>query len=279
MDDPSRPDARVTHGPSCRPGGVLVEVTAGTAPYAVRLATTREPAGEDSAELQPGEVVVLATGEVDWGETIDPLLEFAALDGSGVRYVDDLDGFDFTRPAEADCAAITPPTGAAQVPDIGTPQAGADAEVVPMPVPGLPDPDAALPVGRVREPAAAVASTGRVVAGEEVTLRGRGFVPGERVAVRLQGGAVLSSVTAGPDGQVVTAVRIPAGTAAGSATVELIGKESTTTAAVGLEVAGGGVPWPLLTAGLALLVAGAGVGAASGRRVRRPVGGPPMRSA
>src|SRR5215203_3147214 len=44
IDDPTRPDARVTHGPSCRPGGLVVEVQAGTAPYSVRLATTRQPA-------------------------------------------------------------------------------------------------------------------------------------------------------------------------------------------------------------------------------------------
>src|SRR5919112_2000881 len=43
IDDPTRPDARVTHGPSCRPGGLVVEVQAGTTPYSVRLATTRQP--------------------------------------------------------------------------------------------------------------------------------------------------------------------------------------------------------------------------------------------
>jgi hypothetical protein len=32
IDDPSRPAGRVTHGPSCRPGGLVVEVVAGTAP-------------------------------------------------------------------------------------------------------------------------------------------------------------------------------------------------------------------------------------------------------
>ena len=46
IDDLTRPDARVTHGPSCKPGGLVVEVVAGTAPYAVRLATTRTPAGD-----------------------------------------------------------------------------------------------------------------------------------------------------------------------------------------------------------------------------------------
>ena len=125
VDHAARPDARVTHGPSCRPGGVVVEVTGGTVGHAVTLATTRAPGGEDTAEVAPGAVVVLATAEVAWGETIDPYVEFSALDGSGARWVDQLPGFSFTRPAQEDCAAIAPPTGAAAVPSMG--------EVVPMP--------------------------------------------------------------------------------------------------------------------------------------------------
>ncbi|MGY1644330.1 hypothetical protein ACI782_24760 [Geodermatophilus sp. SYSU D00703] len=121
VDDPTRPDARVTHGPSCRPGGVVIEVTGGTVAYAVTLATTRQPAGEAVAEVAPGAVVVLSTGEVDWGETIDPLLRYAALDGSGTAFVDELDGYNFTRPAAEDCAAIAAPPAAAEVPSPGTP--------------------------------------------------------------------------------------------------------------------------------------------------------------
>ena len=137
VDDEARPDVRVTHGPSCRPGGVVVEVAGGTVGHAVTLATTRAPGGEDTAEVAPGAVVVLATGEVDWGETIDPFLEIRALDGSGAAWVDELPGYSFTRPAEEDCAAIAPPTGAATVPPMG--------EVVPMP--GLPEPDGSVPAG------------------------------------------------------------------------------------------------------------------------------------
>jgi hypothetical protein len=126
IDHDSSPDARVTHGPSCRPGGVVVEVTAGTVGYAVTLATGRRPAGEDAAEVASGAVVVLSTGPVDWGETIDPFLRYTALDGSGTGYVDELPGFDFTRPAAEDCAAIAPSTGAAVEPAPGgTPPAGA----------------------------------------------------------------------------------------------------------------------------------------------------------
>ncbi|WP_100502124.1 hypothetical protein [Geodermatophilus chilensis] len=139
VDDAARPDARVTHGPSCRPGGVVVEVTGGTVGYAVTLGTGRRPAGEDAADVAPGAVVVLSTGEVEWGETIDPFLRYEAIDGSGSGWVDDLTGYSFTRPAAEDCAAISPPSGAAVVPQAG--------EVVPMPVPGLPDPSSSAPAG------------------------------------------------------------------------------------------------------------------------------------
>ncbi|SDM54649.1 hypothetical protein SAMN05660642_02766 [Geodermatophilus siccatus] len=133
VDDVARPDARVTHGPSCRPGGVVVEVTGGTVGYAVTLGTGRRPAGEDAADVAPGAVVVLSTGGVDWGETIDPFLAYTALDGSGDGWVDDLTGFSFTRPAAEDCAAISPPGGAAVVPRAGEA------------VPGLPDPSSVAP--------------------------------------------------------------------------------------------------------------------------------------
>ena len=137
VDDVARPDARVTHGPSCRPGGVVVEVTGGTVGHAVTLGTGRRPAGEGAADVAPGAVVVLSTGEVDWGETIDPFLAYTALDGSGDAWVDDLTGYSFTRPAAEDCAAISPPGGAAVVPQSGQP----------VPVPGLPDPGSVAPAG------------------------------------------------------------------------------------------------------------------------------------
>ena len=117
VDDPSRPDARVTHGPSCHPGGVVVAVTGGRADYAVTFATTRTPDGEDAAEVPAGATVVLSTGDVTWGETIDGRLEYTALDGSGISFVDELVGYTFTRPAEEDCAAIAA-TAAATVPNV-----------------------------------------------------------------------------------------------------------------------------------------------------------------
>jgi hypothetical protein len=60
--------------------------------------------------------VALRTDDVAWAETIDGRLEFAALDGSGTSFVDELEGYTFTRPAEEDCAAIAAPPAVATVP-------------------------------------------------------------------------------------------------------------------------------------------------------------------
>lgn len=152
VDDDTRPHARVTHGPSCRPGGVVVEVTGGTVGYAVTLATARRPAGEGAAEVAPGTVVVLRTGPVEWGETIDPFLRYLPLDGSAPGYVDELPDHSFTRPAAEDCAAIAPPTGAMALP---APGGTLPADSVPMPVPALPDLTIAVPAGA---PAVAVSA-------------------------------------------------------------------------------------------------------------------------
>jgi hypothetical protein len=116
VDDLTRPDASVTHGPSCRPGGVEIQVVAGSVPYSVVLATTRHPEGEDSAILAAGETVLLHTGDVDWGETIDSRLEYTAEDGSGVSYVDELEPYSFTRPSEEDCAALAAPAAGLAAP-------------------------------------------------------------------------------------------------------------------------------------------------------------------
>lgn len=287
VDDPSRPDARVTHGPSCRPGGVVVEVIAGAVPYSVVLASTRKPAGEASAEVEPGATVVLETGPVDWGETIDTHLEYTARDGSGTRYTDDLSGYSFTRPAQEDCAVIAPPTAPATVPPGAPVPDGAHpagvppvvtvpdttTEVVPMPVPGLPAPSsgstAAVPGGT----ATATSSEQQVLAGDVVTLTGAGFQPGEPITVLVNGTAVPVTVTAGSDGTVTAEVPVPDGVLVGDATVELVGAHSSLTAMLELQVAARGTPvardevsWPLLTAGVALLAAAAGLVVTAGRR-------------
>ncbi|MGY1615337.1 hypothetical protein ACI797_01195 [Geodermatophilus sp. SYSU D00691] len=131
VDDLARPNYAVTQGPSCHPGGVRIEVVAGTAPYRVVLATTRTPEGEDVAEVHPGQTVVLATDDVAWGETIDSRLEFTALDDSGDTFADDLQPYSFTRPAEEDCAAIAPPVAGATPAPATVP--GTDGEAAPAP--------------------------------------------------------------------------------------------------------------------------------------------------
>lgn len=250
VDDPARPDARVTYGPSCRPGGLVVEVTAGSAPYFVRLATTRRPAGEDEATVAPGTTVMLRSDDVDWGETIDGRLEYTARDGSGVTFVDELEDYSFTRPTRADCDAAHAPTEPHPSPSpSGTPApptgvdrtaggsgappplaAGSGAEPT-----GRPQDTVAAPVG---PPSSASASAGSVAPGGTVTVQGAGFRPGERVVVRLRGGAVLASATAGDDGSVATEIRIPEGTESGPTTVDLVGDDSAVVVGVALQVAG-----------------------------------------
>jgi len=254
IDDPTRPDARVTHGPSCKPGGLVVEVVAGTLPYTVRLATTRTPAGEDEAQLQPGETVVLRTGDVAWGETIDGRLEYAAADGSGTAYTDELEEYSFTRPTREDCAAVAqptnpdpaPPTSAApSATDSGTPGGSAGAGTaspsgtapstpVPTAEPRPTDPAVPAPAGGAATPPA-----GAVSPGETVTVAASGFLPGELVTIQLRaGGAVLGTATAGADGTVRAEFRIPAGAAAGRTTVDLVGSDSAVVADVELRIAG-----------------------------------------
>jgi hypothetical protein len=168
VDDTTRPGATVLQGPSCHPGGVVVQVTAGTEPYRVVLATTRHPEGEDSALLAAGQTALLRTGDVDWGETIDSRLEYTAEDGSGVSYADELEPFSFTRPSQQDCAAIgsaaatapaTAPTPMA-VPD--TPGAGLDpspAAVGPAVVPADGGVDLQLKAVAAQRPVAPVTRT------------------------------------------------------------------------------------------------------------------------
>ncbi|TQN37872.1 hypothetical protein FHU33_4542 [Blastococcus colisei] len=250
IDDPTRPDARVTHGPSCEPGGLVVQVVAGTAPYAVRLATTRTPSGEDEAQLQPGETAILRSGNVAWGETIDGRLEFTAADGS--THVDELQEYSFTRPTQEDCAAVALPTTPEPVPPTSTspsaapaaaPTSAAGAGAAPASVPSSTGPAPSTPL----RPSGSVAPVAdedpepptRVGPGETVTLEAGGFLPGERVTIRLhERGDVLGTATAGPDGAVQAEIRIPGNAAAGRTTVDLVGVRSAAVADVELQVAG-----------------------------------------
>ena len=199
IDDPTRPDARVTHGPSCRPGGVVVEVVAGTVPYAVTLATTRAPGRRGRApSSQPGETVVLRTGDVAWGETIDGRLEYTAARRLGRAYVDELEELQLhparrgglrghrraRRPRPRRCRARPAPRRRRRrrpAPDrrptpTSRPRRAADA-------------------GRPRRPPGAGRRPG--VARDDGHRRGRGFLPGERSPSSCAGRRVLGTATAG----------------------------------------------------------------------------------
>jgi hypothetical protein len=279
VDDPTRPDARVTHGPSCRPGGLVVEVVAGTAPYSVRLATTRTPSGEDEATLQPGQTVVLTTADVAYGETIDGQLEFAALDGTGVTFVDELEEYSFTRPTKEDCDAIADPSSSAPTSGGAAPTASA----VPSNSGGAAPPSSDAPASTSTAPGGAAPAGGdggaaahEVAAGDTVTLQGSGFQPGEVVTFQLRGSDdVLGTATAGPDGTVQIEVRIPDGTAAGPATVDLFGTRSEIVTDVDLQVAAAESPVldsgssdivPLVAAAVALVAAVGGLVSVAGRQ-------------
>jgi hypothetical protein len=254
----------------------VVEVVAGTSPYAVRLATTRTPSGEDQATLQPGQTVVLHTGDVDYGETIDGRLEYTALDGSGVTFVDELEEYSFTRPTKADCDAIAAPssTGSASA-------TSSSATAAPTTSAAAAAPSSTGGVTPTRSGAAPAASTAsaappQVAAGDTVTVQASGFQPGELVTVQLHGrDAVLATATAGPDGTVRADVRIPDGTDPGAATVHLTGTQSELVQDVGLQVAaaetvltpsGDADVVPLLAAALALVAAAGYLFSVLGRR-------------
>ena len=292
VEDPSRPDGRVTHGPSCRPGGLVVEVVAGTSPFFVRLATTRQPAGEDEATLQPGATVTLRTHDVAWGETIDGRLEYEARDGSGDVFVDELDTYSFTRPTQEDCEAVAAPSDAteslAAPPSAGVASPPA-TEQDPSPAPaGQPSAGAGEPGPSVSADRTSASAPPPLAAGGSVTLIGAGFLPGEPVTIQLHGSdTVLGSGTAGDDGTVQIAVRIPSGIDAGSATVDMFGHRSESVADVELQIAALGSATgdsgmsdliPLVTAAAALVAAAAGVVSVAGRQ--RALGrGLPLRRA
>ena len=252
----------------------------------MRLSTTRQPGGEDEATVAPGGTATLRTDDVEWGETIDGRLEYTALDGSGITYVDELDNYSFTRPTQADCEAVAAPTDptpsgtpgpATEVPGQSTPSAGAAGTDGPPQDSVDSGPPAVPPVS------SGSASADAVAPGGTVTVLGTGFLPGERVVVQLRGGEVLAAARAGADGTVSTDIRIPAGTATGPTTVDLVGDVSSVTADVALEVAAATQPagddgvaalLPLVAAAVALVGSVAGLVSVAGRRLghrRAPV--------
>jgi hypothetical protein len=220
---------------------VVVEVTARSVAYAVRLATTRTPKGEDEATLKAGATATLHTGEVAYGETIDSRLEYTALDGSGTTFVDELEDWTFTRPTHEDCIASTaaPSTTSSSAPSSSAAAVGTDAQQAP--------PTGAAGSALPSHPPAGSGAVPSVAAGDRdgasvqasrdggtMTLHGSGFQPGERVTVHLNGSAaVLTSVTARPDGTVLAQIPVP--DAGDADTVALIGHSSSVTADVALR--------------------------------------------
>jgi hypothetical protein len=265
-EDTSRPVARIVKGPSCSPGGMVIDVVARTAGYSVRLATTRTPAGEDSGTVQPGATLRLHGADVAYGETVDSRLEYTALDAHGTSYVDELEDWTMTRPSKADCdaAAAMPSSGSSSDVAPSSPAATSSSAAAT---------GAAGATGSGQSSAAPQAATGAsnwnagsaAVTGIDsagaYTLAGSGFQPGERVTVHLRGnGTVLASATAGPDGRVRARVQLPA--ADGAQSVDLVGDRSEVTAGVRLQVAaaqttveprGTGNLWALIAACLALV--------------------------
>jgi hypothetical protein len=277
VDDPTRPDARVTFGPSCRPGGLVIEVTGGTAPYFVRLATTRQSAGEDEARVDPGATVVLRSDDVDWGETIDGRLEYAARDGSGVIFVDELDNYSFTRPTQEDCDAANDPTQPHPSPPASAGPAAEAPSATPSLAPTEPQ-DTEAAVGPRGPGTSGQASAERVAPGGTLTVEGTGFLPGERVVVQLPDGAVVGSATARPDGSVRAEIRIPQRADTGRTTVSLVGRDSEVVTDVELQVAaatalteddGAAALVPLVVAAAALVGTAAGLASVAGRQRHR----------
>ncbi|RBY96216.1 hypothetical protein DQ237_10140 [Blastococcus sp. TF02-8] len=295
IDDPSRPHARVTQGPSCQPGGIVVELTGGTAAWTVRLATTRTPAGEDEAVLAAGGSAVLETGDVAPGETIDPRLEFTARDGSGTAYVDELADYTLTRPTTEDCQAATNPPANQPTTPPATPSATVEP-TTPSSSPGTSTgPRSTTPSSSARPTTGATTNapsrtsgpaggatagrpgTSQVAPGQSVTLRGAGFLPGERVDVLLRGTeTVIATATADPEGQIAVDVEIPAAAEAGPATLDLVGADSAVSTGVQLQVAAAGEAAPgagsavslasLVAAAVALVGATGGLVSVAGRQ-------------
>ena len=274
LEDPRRPVADVTHGPSCGPGVVRVQLVNGTEPHRVALVFDGG-AEQEAAEVAPGARVELGSADVDWGTTVAVSITIADLDGTAEL---PLELGTYTRPGREDCDALVPLREEASVPAAKAPAplprsaAGGGASVpetrvVPAGSPVLPPVAAgSSPVG----PAAAVAPGG------VVTVRGSGFTAGEAVDVLLAGAdGPLATVVAADDGSVEAVVQIPRTAELGPMTVQLVGRTSSATSGLDLQVAARqqslaptSEPVPVVAAGAALLVASAAVGGAVARRPR-----------
>ena len=288
IEDPRRPTAEVTHGPSCGPSVVRVAVTNGSEPHA--LALVFDGADEqDSAVLAAGEQVELGSGEIDWGRTVDVTVTVTDADGTAEAAIE---LGTYTRPSAEDCAALTPtPTPSETQPTTPRPVPSTPTAPAPVPpttatpstprpspptTPGRPRPSGSAPATPSQTPEstttepvpsdddgdrptgqAGTASAASVSPGGVVTVRATGFTPGEPVTVSLVGvDAPLATVSAEVDGSVEAVVQIPRGATLGQATVQLVGEESAATAGLDLQVAARQQPLPERTTTAPALAAG-----------------------
>ncbi|MCZ2817397.1 hypothetical protein [Modestobacter sp. VKM Ac-2984] len=163
LEDPRRPTASVTHGPSCGPAVVRVQVTNGTEPHRVALVFDGVEQ-QDVADLDPGEQVELTSEDVDWGVTVEVSVTVADPDGTVEQ---PLHFQTYTRPSEEDCAAVMPPpTPVTPTPtsDPSTPTATPGPSTPPpsSPPPSTPEPstpEPSTPEPSTPEPSTAEPST------------------------------------------------------------------------------------------------------------------------
>jgi len=168
MEDPRRPTATVTHGPSCGPDVVRTLVTNGTQPHRVALVFDGG-AEQDSAVLAAGEQVELVSSGIGWGVTVDVSVAVTAGDGTAEA---PLELETYTRPSAGDCAAVAAPlsgtapqatsaeagaaTGAG--PETTAPTAGGPGSPAPS-VPATPEPGTSQPADPVTSAAGTAART------------------------------------------------------------------------------------------------------------------------
>lgn len=293
IEDPRRPTAEVTHGPSCGPAVVRVLVTNGTEPHRVALVFD---GGQEqgSAVVGPEQEVELGSADVDPGVTVDVSITVADLDGTAEE---PLQLGTYTRPSADDCAAVSEPLTPAPAQGSGSGSSSratsdgtaptvppVSGQTRPSTAPpsrpggstpaedgGQTQPDAGAPTGPVSSASSASVSPGGVV-----TVRATGFTAGEAVTVTLAGGGEpLTTVAAAADGSVEAVVQIPRGAALGSATVQFAGGESAATAGLDLQVAARTRPVQaptgspaVVAAGLALVGAAGTLGLVGARRSR-----------
>lgn len=266
LEDTRRPVADVTHGPSCGPGVVRVELVNGTEPHRVAL-VFGDGVEQQVAEVGPGERAELGSADVDWGTTVAVRIAVTDLDGTAEL---PLDLGTYTRPSREDCDALVPLAAETAAPALDARAAGSPATGRPLPS-STGDGSPVLGTAAAEQAAAAAVAPGGVV-----TVRGSGFSPGEVVDVSLDGvDGPLATVVAAEDGSVEAVVQIPRAVELGPVTVQLVGRTSSATSGLDLQVAARqqplvvtSDPLPVVAAGTALLVASAAVGGAAARRPR-----------